>query len=153
MCLNLSGESIADTNLVSFIKHEFKKSGVDPQDFCFEITETATIANLARALELIQDLKAIGASFALDDFGSGFSSFAYLRNLPVDDLKIDGVFVKNIDTDAVNFAMVEGILKISRVMGLKTIAEFAATEGVLTTLRNIGIDYAQGYALSKPEPL
>ncbi len=153
MCINLSGESIADTNLVSFIKHEFKKSGVDPQDVCFEITETATIANLGRALELIQDLKAIGSSFALDDFGSGFSSFAYLRNLPVDYLKIDGVFVKNIDTDAVNFAMVEGILKISRVMGLKTIAEFAATESVLETLRKIGIDYAQGYALSRPEPL
>lgn len=153
MCLNLSGESIADTNLVSFIKHEFKRNGADPRDFCFEITETATIANLGRAVTLIQDLKAIGSSFALDDFGSGFSSFAYLRNLPVDYLKIDGVFVKNIDTDQVNFAMVEGILKISRVMGLKTIAEFAATDSVLETLRTIGIDYAQGYALSKPEPL
>lgn len=153
MCLNLSGESIADTNLVSFIKHEFKRHGADPRDFCFEITETATIANLGRAVSLIQDLKAVGSSFALDDFGSGFSSFAYLRNLPVDYLKIDGVFVKNIDTDQVNFAMVEGIQKISRVMGLKTIAEFAATESVLTTLRTIGIDYAQGYALTRPEPL
>jgi len=153
MCLNLSGESIADTNLVSFIKHEFKRHGADPRDFCFEITETATIANLSQAVSLIQDLKAIGSSFALDDFGSGFSSFAYLRNLPVDYLKIDGVFVKNIDTDPVNFAMVEGIQKISRVMGLKTIAEFAATETVLATLRTIGIDYAQGYALTHPEPL
>jgi diguanylate cyclase (GGDEF)-like protein/PAS domain S-box-containing protein len=152
MCLNLSGESIADTNLVSFIKHEFKKNNADPRDFCFEITETATIANLGRAVALIQDLKAVGSSFALDDFGSGLSSFAYLRNLPVDYLKIDGVFVKNIDTDAVNFAMVEGIVKISRVMGLKTIAEFAATDEVLATLRTIGIDYAQGYALTKPEP-
>jgi len=153
LCLNLSGESIADTNLVSFIKHEFKKNDADPRDFCFEITETATIANLGRAVSLIQDLKAVGSMFALDDFGSGFSSFAYLRSLPVDYLKIDGVFVKNIDTDAVNFAMVEGIQKISRVMGLKTIAEFAATESILATLRTIGIDYAQGYALSKPEPL
>jgi EAL domain-containing protein (putative c-di-GMP-specific phosphodiesterase class I) len=102
---------------------------------------------------LIQDLKALGASFALDDFGSGFSSFAYLRNLPVDYLKVDGAFVKNIDTDPVNFAMVEGIQKISRVMGLKTIAEFAATEAVLATLRTIGVDYAQGYALEKPTPL
>jgi len=153
MCLNLSGESIADINLVSFIKHEFKRHGADPRDFCFEITETSTIANLGRAVALIQDLKAVGSSFALDDFGSGLSSFAYLRNLPVDYLKIDGTFVKNIDTDPVNFAMVEGIQKISRVMGLKTIAEFAATEGVLATLRTIGIDYAQGYALSRPEPL
>jgi diguanylate cyclase (GGDEF)-like protein/PAS domain S-box-containing protein len=153
VCINLSGESIADTNLASYIKHEFKKHGADPKDFCFEITETATIANLGRAVSLIQDLKSVGALFALDDFGSGLSSFAYLRNLPVDYLKIDGVFVKNIDTDPVNFAMVEGIQKISRVMGLKTIAEFAATDGVLATLRTIGIDYAQGYALSKPEPL
>ena len=153
LCINLSGESIADTNLVSFIKHEFHKHRVDPKDFCFEITETSTIANLGRAVALIQDLKAVGCLFALDDFGSGLSSFAYLRNLPVDYLKIDGVFVMNIDTDPVNFAMVEGIQKISRVMGLKTIAEFAATDSVLATLRTIGIDYAQGYALSKPEPL
>jgi EAL domain-containing protein (putative c-di-GMP-specific phosphodiesterase class I) len=153
LCLNLSGESVADVNLVSFIKHEFKRNDADPRDFCFEITETATIANLGRAVALIQDLKALGASFALDDFGSGFSSFAYLRNLPVDYLKVDGAFVKNIDTDPVNFAMVEGIQKISRVMGLKTIAEFAATEAVLATLRTIGVDYAQGYALEKPTPL
>lgn len=152
-CLNLSGESIADANLASYIKHEFKKYDIDPKDFCFEITETATIANLGRAVALIQDLKAVGCLFALDDFGSGFSSLAYLRNLPVDYLKIDGVFVKNLDSDPVNYAMVEGIQKISRVMGLKTIAEFAATDGVLATLRTIGVDYAQGYALSKPEPL
>ena len=153
LCVNLSGESVADANLASFIKHEFKKSEADPKDFCFEITETAMIANLGRAVALIQDLKAVGSLFALDDFGSGFSSFAYLRNLPVDYLKVDGVFVKNIDTDPVNFAMVEGIQKISRVMGLKTIAEFASTESILSTLRTIGIDYAQGYALSKPEPI
>jgi len=153
MCINLSGESIADTNLVTFVKHEFKKHGADARDFCFEITETSTIANLGRAVALIQDLKALGASFALDDFGSGLSSFAYLRNLPVDYLKIDGTFVKNIDSDPVNFAMVEGIQKISRVMGLRTIAEFAVSEQVLATLRTIGIDYAQGYALGRPVEL
>jgi len=153
LCLNLSGESVADVNLVSFIKHEFKRHDADPRDFCFEITETATIANLGQAVSLIQDLKVLGASFALDDFGSGFSSFMYLRNLPVDYVKIDGAFVKNIDSDPVNFAMVEGIQKISRVMGLKTIAEFAATKAVLETLRTIGVDYAQGYALEKPTPL
>jgi diguanylate cyclase (GGDEF)-like protein/PAS domain S-box-containing protein len=153
VCLNLSGESVADPNLVAFIKHEFKHHGVAPSDFCFEITETSTIANLGRAIELINELKALGSSFALDDFGSGLSSFAYLRNLPVDYVKIDGAFVKNIDTDPINFAIVEGIHKIGRVMGLKTIAEFAATESVLATLRTIGIDYAQGYALSRPEPL
>ena len=152
LCLNLSAESIADPNLAPFIKHEFYKNGSDPSDFCFEITETATIGNMGRAVALIRELKAVGSSFALDDFGSGFSSLAYLRNLPVDYLKIDGVFIKNIDNDPVNYAMVEGIQKISRVMGLKTIAEFAATESVLSTLRTIGIDYVQGYALSKPEP-
>ena len=153
LCVNLSGESVADLNLATFIKHEFHKSDANPKDFCFEITETAMIANLGRAVSLIQDLKAVGSLFALDDFGSGFSSFAYLRNLPVDYLKVDGVFVKNIDTDPVNFAMVEGIQKISRVMGLKTIAEFASTESILSTLRTIGVDYAQGYALSRPEPV
>jgi diguanylate cyclase (GGDEF)-like protein/PAS domain S-box-containing protein len=153
LCLNLSAESIADPNLAPFVKHEFYKNGSDPADFCFEITETATIGNMGRAVALIRELKAVGSSFALDDFGSGFSSLAYLRNLPVDYLKIDGVFIKNIDNDPVNYAMVEGIQKISRVMGLKTIAEFAATESVLSTLRTIGIDYVQGYALSKPEPL
>jgi len=153
LCLNLSGESVADVNLVSFITHEFKRHDADPKDFCFEITETATIGNLARAIALIQDLKALGSSIALDDFGSGLSSFAYLRSLPVDYVKIDGAFVQNIDTDPVNFAMVEGMQKISRVMGLKTIAEFASTSAILATLRTIGVDYAQGYALSKPVPL
>lgn len=151
LCINLSGESVADVNLPSFIKHEFKRNGANPQDFCFEITETSTIANLGRAVELIQDMKSVGAGFALDDFGSGLSSFAYLRNLPVDDLKIDGTFVKNIDTDPINFAMVEGVQKISRVMGLRTIAEFAVSPSVLKTLAEIGVDYAQGYALSRPE--
>lgn len=153
LCINLSGESVADPNLASFIHHELKKYHAEPRDFCFEITETAAIANLGRAVALIQELKSTGLLFALDDFGSGFSSFGYLRNLPVDYLKIDGAFVHNIDTDPINFAMVEGIHKISRVMGLKTIAEFATTEAVLATLRTIGIDYGQGYALSRPEPL
>lgn len=153
LCVNLSAESMADPNLAPLIKHEFYKNQCDPADFCFEITETATIGNMSRAVALIRELKAVGSLFALDDFGSGFSSLAYLRNLPVDYLKIDGVFIKNIDTDPVNYAMVEGIQKISRVMGLKTIAEFAATESILSTLRTIGIDYVQGYALSKPEPL
>ncbi|MEI8093275.1 MAG: EAL domain-containing protein [Spirochaetales bacterium] len=153
MCLNLSGESIADPNLVSFIKNELKKNHLDPADFCFEITETAAIATLSQAVELITDLKAIGCRFALDDFGSGFSSFGYLRSLPVDDLKIDGAFVKTVDTDEVNYAFVEGIQKISRVMGLHTIGEFAASQAILDTLIAIGVDYGQGYALAKPEPM
>jgi diguanylate cyclase (GGDEF)-like protein/PAS domain S-box-containing protein len=153
MCLNLSGQSIADPNLVSFIKNEFKKNKLDPADFCFEITETAAIATLSLALDLISDLKALGCRFALDDFGSGFSSFGYLRNLPVDDLKIDGAFVKAIDTDAVNFAFVEGIQKISKVMGLHTIGEFASTQSIVDTLVGLGVDYGQGYALAKPVPL
>jgi EAL domain-containing protein (putative c-di-GMP-specific phosphodiesterase class I) len=105
------------------------------------------------ALDLISDLKALGCRFALDDFGSGFSSFGYLRNLPVDDLKIDGAFVKAIDTDAVNFAFVEGIQKISKVMGLHTIGEFASTQSIVDTLVGLGVDYGQGYALAKPVPL
>ena len=153
MCLNLSGESVGDPNLVSYIKNEFKRNQVDPADFCFEITETATIDNMGLAVTLINDLKALGCHFALDDFGSGFSSFAYLRNLPVDYLKIDGVFVKTLDTDPVNYAMVQSIQKVSRVMGLRTIGEFASSPGILKALADIGVDYGQGYALAEPKPL
>jgi diguanylate cyclase (GGDEF)-like protein/PAS domain S-box-containing protein len=152
-CINLSGESIADTNLVSYIKHEFKKNNLDPRDFCFEITETATIANLANAEAFLQDLKSVGCSFALDDFGRGFSSFAYLKNLPVDYLKIDGAFIESIDKDPVNLAMVTAMKDISKSLGLLTIAEFVSSEAILETVTRIGIDFAQGYTIGKPEPL
>lgn len=152
-CINLSGESVADPNLVSFIKNEMKKAEVAPENFCFEITETATIGNFTQAIAFIKDLKSIGCYFALDDFGSGFSSFAYLKNLPVDYLKIDGAFIKNLENDPISYAMVEAIYKISKVMGLKTIAEFVASKETRRLLSEIGIDYAQGYEVHIPSPM
>ncbi|NNM53962.1 MAG: EAL domain-containing protein [Spirochaetales bacterium] len=151
--VNLSGESVADTNLLSFIKHEFKRYNVSPTNFCFEITETATIANLTAAAGFLGELKALGCSLALDDFGSGFSSFAYLKTLPVDFLKIDGAFIHSIEHDKVNLAMVRAMKTISETMGIQTIAEFVINEAVFNIVRDIGVDYAQGYVLGLPQPL
>ena len=124
-----------------------------PGVICFEITETAAIANIGAATGFILELKRMGCRFALDDFGSGLSSFAYLKNLPVDYLKIDGSFVKDIETDAVDCAMVSSIYQLASVLGIKTIAEFVENDNILKKLADIGIDYAQGYGISKPLPL
>jgi Amt family ammonium transporter len=154
MCaLNLSGASIGDPACLTAIKDYFKQYGVLPELICFEITETAAIANLRSATKFIKDLKSIGCKFALDDFGSGLSSFGYLKNLKVDYLKIDGSFIKDIDKDTTDKAMVQSINSIGHVMGLKTIAEFVETEEILNTLNEIGVDYAQGYHIDRPRPL
>ena len=119
----------------------------------FEITETAAIANLKDAQIFIRSLKNIGCRFALDDFGSGLSSFAYLKNLPVDLLKIDGMFVRNIITDPIDEAMVRSINEVGHIMGMETIAEFVETEEIMERLRQLGVDYAQGYTISRPRPI
>ena len=126
---------------------------INPEILCFEITETLAIANLQKAVELILELKKIGCHFALDDFGSGMSSFNYLKHLPVDYLKIDGNFVREAPTDAVLYAMLQSINHIGHIMGLKTIAEYVETPVVLKAVQELGIDYAQGYAISRPRPL
>jgi len=120
---------------------------------CFEITETAAIGNLAVVNDFIKELKSIGCRFALDDFGSGLSSFTYLKNLDVDYLKIDGAFVNNMANDNVDHSMVEAIHRIGHQVGLKTIAEYVESEAVLSQLRAIGVDFAQGNYLHRPEPL
>ena len=120
---------------------------------CFEITETMAIANLTKASQFIRELKQLGCRFALDDFGSGMSSFAYLRNLPVDFLKIDGEFVRNIVDAPIDDAMVEAMTRIGHVMGLKIIAEFVENDAILERLKVLGVDYAQGYGIAKPLPL
>lgn len=151
--INLSGTSINDEQFLDFILAEFQATGMPPQAVCFEITETAAISNLSRATEFFRALKAIGCQLALDDFGSGLSSFGYLKRLPVDWLKIDGALVKDMADDAVAFTMVEAINRIGRVMGIKTIAEFVENDRVLGELRKLGVHAAQGYHIHRPEPL
>ncbi|MCU0527818.1 MAG: EAL domain-containing protein [Elainella sp. Prado103] len=148
--INLSGASINDEEFLPFLKEQLSLHQVAPETICFEITETAAITNLTRAVQLINELKAIGCYFALDDFGSGMSSFGYLKNLPVDYLKIDGNFVKDIVSDPIDSAMVECINRIGHVIGIRTIAEFVENEVILEKLRELGVDYAQGYGIAKP---
>ena len=123
------------------------------EKLCFEITETAAITNLVSATRFITALKGWGCCFALDDFGSGLSSFAYLKQLDVDYLKIDGVFVKDIVADPISLAMVKSINDIGQVMGKRTIAEFVENDDILEKLREVGVDYAQGYCIGRPTPL
>lgn len=151
--INLSGVSLNDDSLHEFISKQFQRYEIQPETIRFEITETAAISNLTQAQTFIANIKNLGCQFSLDDFGSGFSSFAYLKTLQVDYLKIDGIFVRDIATNPINHAMVTAINQVGHVMGIKTIAEFAETDAALETLRNIGLDYAQGYAIGTPQPL
>lgn len=150
--VNLSGASIGDHEFLGFIREQFLAHGVAPQSICFEITETAAIANLADATRFINELKVLGCRFSLDDFGAGMSSFMYLKHLPVDFLKIDGSFVRDMLEDPIDRAMVEVINHIGHVLGKLTVAEFVESEAILAALREIGIDFAQGYVLGRPQP-
>ena len=151
--INLSGASINSDLFFSFLKEQFTLYPISPSTICFEITETAAISNLAKAADFIDELKQLGCLFALDDFGSGMSSLAYLKNLPVDFLKIDGSFVKNILDDPVDHATVDCFNRIGHVMNMQTIAEFVENEPIIEKLRKLGVDYAQGYGIDKPKPL
>jgi EAL domain-containing protein (putative c-di-GMP-specific phosphodiesterase class I) len=151
--INLSGQSLGDEQMLDFIVSQLEGSGVSPECICFEITETAAIANLTRATRFMQVLKGMGCRFSLDDFGSGMSSFGYLKHLRVDYLKIDGSFVRDMVEDEVDHAMVEAINRIGHVMGIRTIAEFVENDAIIDKLRTMGVDYAQGYGIHKPAPL
>jgi diguanylate cyclase (GGDEF)-like protein/PAS domain S-box-containing protein len=151
--INLSAQSLNDGEFLGFVLEKMGEGHIPPGKICFEITETAAIANLTRATLVIEILRKEGCLFALDDFGSGLSSFAYLKDLPVDFLKIDGAFVKEIAADPVALAMVRSINEIGHVMAKKTIAEFVESEAILRRLRELGVDYAQGYYLGRPQPL
>ncbi len=150
--INLSGQSLTKHEFLDFIISELDKSAIEASKICFEITETAAILNLSTAMKFISTLSGIGCRFALDDFGSGLSSFAYLKNLPVDYLKIDGMFVKDIISDRIDHAMVKSINEIGQVMGMQTIAEFVENDEIKTMLTAIGVDYAQGYGIGRPQP-
>ncbi|MBE0435049.1 MAG: EAL domain-containing protein [Methylomicrobium sp.] len=154
MCsINLSGQTLGSDSAQLCIQAALKKFNLPADRFCFEVTETAAIANLNQATRFMGALKTLGCRFALDDFGSGLSSFAYLKNLPVDFLKIDGMFVKDICCDPVDLAMVKSINEIGHLLGKQTIAEFVETEEIYLYLLEIGVDYAQGFWLGRPEPL
>jgi diguanylate cyclase (GGDEF)-like protein/PAS domain S-box-containing protein len=149
--INLSGQSITEEEFHAFIIKEMLDSLIPPEKICFEITETAAILNLNIASQFISKMKLLGCRFALDDFGSGLSSFAYLKNLPVNFLKIDGMFVKDISDDPIDHAMVKSINEIGHVMNMQTIAEFVENDEIKGMLKEIGVDYAQGYGIGKPK--
>jgi diguanylate cyclase (GGDEF)-like protein/PAS domain S-box-containing protein len=149
--INLSGQSLGDEKFLPFVIDQFQMSGIDATKICFEITETAAIASYSQANRFINALKELGCMFALDDFGTGLSSFGYLKHFPVDFLKIDGSFVKEILHDPIDREMVRSINEIGHLTGKKTIAEFAENEEIITMLRGMGIDYAQGYGVSEPK--
>ena len=151
--INLSGQSLSDERFMGFLVNEIKSSGVPPEILVFEITETAVIANLCNASKLISTLREMGCRFALDDFGVGLSSFGYLKNLAVDYLKLDGCFVKNMVRDNIDHAMVRAINQIGHTMNIKTIAEFVEDQETLEAVREVGVDYAQGYFIAKPAPI
>ena len=149
--LNISGQSLTNEDFFQEIIANLTKYKLSGEKFCFEVTETAAIANLDSATHFIHSLKKLGCKFALDDFGSGLSSFAYLKNLPVDFIKIDGVFIKDLHTDPMHLALVKSINEVGHVMGKKTIAEFVENKQILKKLKSIGVDHAQGYGIAKPE--
>jgi diguanylate cyclase (GGDEF)-like protein/PAS domain S-box-containing protein len=151
--INLSGPSLGHTEMLAYIGARLAKAHFNPAMIKFEITETAAISNLRNANSFIKALSEIGCEFSLDDFGSGLSSFGYLKNLPVQSIKIDGMFVKDMNSDPLDFEMVKSINDIGHVMGLETIAEFVEDEQIWDKLKSIGVDYGQGYYLGRPEPI
>lgn len=148
--INLSGQSFNEKDFLEFVHTELQNSGVPPECICFEITETAAVANLGKAVRFMESLRDVGCSFSLDDFGSGISSFGYLKSLPVNYLKIDGSIVKDIVTDKVSAAMVAAINEVGHTMNLRTIAEFVENDAIKSCLEEIGVDYVQGYGIGKP---
>jgi EAL domain-containing protein (putative c-di-GMP-specific phosphodiesterase class I) len=152
IAINLSGQSLSESRFLDFVLNQLEVSGADPNKLCFEITETATVGNLERAKRFMRSLTEKGCRFILDDFGSGLSSFAYLKNLEVELLKIDREFTKNVIGDPVQAAIINSIRQIGHVMGFEVIGEGVETEAALIKLRDLGLDYAQGFYIQRPEP-
>jgi len=150
--INLSGASLNEDTFLDFVRDMLARHAINPRRVCFEITETVAISHLERAINFITTLRALGCRFALDDFGSGLSSFGYLKNLPVDYLKIDGSLIRNLVENPVDAAMVRAIHQIGHVMGLKTVAEYVESEPLRQFLIEMGVDYMQGFAIERPRP-
>ena len=154
VAINLSGQSLSEDTILNLITEKLNANRSLYKDtICFEITETAAIANMSKAIEFITCIKKLGCTFSLDDFGSGLSSFSYLKNMSVDHIKIDGVFIRDIHLDPINKIFVESIHNIGKIMGIKTTAEYVENEEILKCIKSIGINYAQGYHISKPSPV
>jgi EAL domain-containing protein (putative c-di-GMP-specific phosphodiesterase class I) len=151
--VNISGASINDKSFPDFLRNLLTRYQLPSGLICFEITETTAISNLTKAAELMHELKGMGCRFALDDFGTGMSSFAYLKYLPVDFLKIAGVFIKDMNSDPMDFAIVDSINRIGHILGMRTIAESVEDGGTLTRIKELGLDFAQGYFIAEPEAL
>jgi diguanylate cyclase (GGDEF)-like protein/PAS domain S-box-containing protein len=150
--INLSGGTLGHNRITQLVKELLQKYEVRPDKITFEVTETAAIQNLSSALRMIRELRDLGCRFALDDFGSGLSSFGYLKNLPIDYLKIDGMFIKDMNTDSLDKGMVEAIKTVADTMRLTTIAEFVENDEIILELRRVGIDLGQGYGIARPKP-
>ncbi|WP_273150147.1 putative bifunctional diguanylate cyclase/phosphodiesterase [Methylophaga thiooxydans] len=150
--INLSGSVVDAPVLLPFLKRLLKKYELDPSGLIFEVTETAAVSNLQQAKLMMTAVKALGCQFSLDDFGVGFASFNYMRQLPIDIIKIDGIFIKDLDKNADDQLFVKALIDVAKGLGKKTIAEFVENKDILTLLRQYGVDYAQGYHIGRPEP-
>jgi EAL domain-containing protein (putative c-di-GMP-specific phosphodiesterase class I) len=148
--INLSGQSLGDERFLGFLSEQLHGSGIEPSRICFEVTETAAIANFDKAVAFMHRLRDRGCRFALDDFGSGLSSFGYLKSLPVDFLKIDGVFVRQVDRNPIDHAMVAAINNIGHEMGIQTVAEFVESDAIRARVKAIGVDFGQGFGIAEP---
>jgi diguanylate cyclase (GGDEF)-like protein len=150
--INLSGATVDDEDFAAFVLDALARHKVPAHKVCFEITETAAVGNMARVVKFIERLRAVGCRFALDDFGAGMSSFGYLKNLPVDMIKIDGSFIRELESDPMSFSIVRAVTQIGQQIGLKVIAEWVGSDATCELLRLLGVNYAQGYFLHEPEP-
>lgn len=149
--INLSALTVEDDSFADFVLDRLQRYQVAPEQVCFEITETAAVASMVRVIALMDTLRKAGCRFSLDDFGAGMASFGYLKNLPVDFVKIDGSFIRNIESDVVSLSIVRAVTEIGHLLGLKVVAEWVGDERAVTLLREIGVDYAQGFYLHQPE--
>jgi EAL domain-containing protein (putative c-di-GMP-specific phosphodiesterase class I) len=151
--INLSATTLEDDAFADFVCAELGKSGVPASRLCFEVTETAALTHMERAMSFIHRMRALGCKFALDDFGSGMSSFGYLKQLPVDLVKIDGSFIRDIQTDPMSLSIVRALTEICHQAKVQVVAEFVENAEIATVLRELGVDFGQGYGLHRPEPL
>ncbi len=151
--INFSGQSLNDDEFPNFLLDRIRNSGLEPELFCFELTENATVTNIARAGALMRQLRDLGCGVALDDFGTGLSSLSFLRQLPVTMLKIDGSFVRDVLVDPRAESMVRSIAQLARSMSIVTVAEYVETREICARVALLGVDYGQGFAIGRPTPL